>query len=176
MIKTGPKKGSICGRKVKADGKCGWHYRDKEQPIVTRVENRVPPLAKIDSPPPEPVSLPVEDCPVCMEQLCSRDLPFDYYKSNLCNHRIHKDCIIKSGHLKCPICRKDVTTAFDACDRASCNLYFAKYDRQEREEYRNQLINEQSQEILDFLTQAMRQAMEWDDENPPQLTIRFFTG
>lgn len=43
-----------------------------------------------------------EDCPICMESLENVKIPLS------CSHWVHRDCIIKWGKNKCPICTANI--------------------------------------------------------------------
>lgn len=45
---------------------------------------------------------PEEDCPVCMESLSDVNQPLS------CGHWIHRNCVIKWGKDKCPVCRSNI--------------------------------------------------------------------
>ena len=165
-IKSGEKKGQICGRTAKSNGRCGYHFEDKSKPIKV-------------SPAPTPAKniplLPEEDCVICMDELKQIDLPFNRYKEGLCVHRLHKGCILKTGKLQCPICRGDVSTAFNAAEKAECNRHHAKYVGEELREYERQLIEDEDEHMLDFIIAAMNDAMNLESTTfTARLTIRMF--
>lgn len=118
-------KGEQCKRKVLADsGYCKSHIpqssdtyqKIEESTLLTKEESKQEDttiLTKGDSST-DKILLPrkksssiessteFEDCPVCTDPLTKKDVLV------LCKHRIHMDCIIKSGKKECPICRSDV--------------------------------------------------------------------
>lgn len=118
-------KGEQCKRKVLADsGYCKSHIpqssdtyqKIEESTLLTKEESKQEDttiLTKGDSST-DKILLPrkksssiessteFEDCPVCTDPLSKKDVLV------LCKHRIHMDCIIKSGKKECPICRSDV--------------------------------------------------------------------
>jgi len=96
IINSGSSKGKICGRKVKDNGLCGLHSKNKN------------PSPKL------------EECVVCCEELKKREKRFCEYKQGLCIHRIHKKCVIKTGKLQCPVCRLDITNAFSKTHQKQC--------------------------------------------------------
>lgn len=43
-----------------------------------------------------------EECPICMEELTNVHVPLS------CSHWVHRQCIVKWGKDKCPICRTEI--------------------------------------------------------------------
>lgn len=78
-----------------------------------------------------------EDCPICLENYASIDTLSCENK-----HRLHKQCIIKSGKTKCPLCRGKVLglTRVEAKELKSWNK---KYEKQDEKEERRQLREEE---------------------------------
>ena len=64
-----------------------------------------------------------DECPVCLDELDQTDLPLK------CGHYVHRDCIIKSGKTKCPICRFDIYLTLSELKK--CKSYRLQYHRDE---------------------------------------------
>lgn len=60
-----------------------------------------------------------DECPVCCDEFG------DTSRALVCGHWIHVDCIVKSGHMRCPICRTAVYLSTK--DRRRCNQYRQDY-------------------------------------------------
>lgn len=65
-----------------------------------------------------------ESCIVCLESMT------DVKSSFTCGHWIHRECIIRSGRLQCPLCRKRISSEFTNDERVRCYEFedgFAQY-------------------------------------------------
>jgi hypothetical protein len=118
-------KGELCKRKVVADcGYCKSHLSQwngmkcADSMNLTKEEWKQ-----------EESSMEEEDCPVCTDPLSKKDV------IEGCHHRVHIDCIIKSGKDECPLCRGPVH--LKATQRKKLERIQRKYKKEEiREETR----------------------------------------
>lgn len=68
-----------------------------------------------------PLSEKPDECIVCLETLDDKD-------HLQCGHYIHRECIIKTGKNKCPMCRANVK--LDKKEAKECEKYELKYRRE----------------------------------------------
>lgn len=94
------------------------------------------------------------ECPVCYISIEDYILPLEP-----CGHRIHTECIIKSGKAKCPLCRESI-----------CNLTENQLYRLHQENHRlNQaFIGENVEFILDELLHTIESRVGGED-HPDEL-------
>lgn len=129
ILKSGANKGQQCSYQAKYDGLCGKHKKDS---ISARDDSNLKNASSIND---------VEECVVCLCDLDMTDLTFNQINENCCNHRIHKECIIKSGKLQCPLCRMDISSCFNEEEKSSCHKYKDKYNQDQEIENMEQIMN-----------------------------------
>lgn len=110
-----------------------------------------------------------EECPICLENYTSSE-------TLTCEntHHLHKQCIIKSGKMKCPLCRGKVKglTRIEAKELKDWNKKYNKQDeKKERHELREEVNQEAELYLLTFMHELFPQYSdaefeELTEENP----------
>ena len=92
-----------------------------------------------------------EECPICLENYTPSD-------TLTCEntHQLHKQCIIKSGKMKCPLCRGKVK-GLTRIEAKELKDWDKKYNKQDEKKERHQLREEVNHETELYLLEFMHE-------------------
>ena len=106
-------------------------------------------------------------CPVCYEE-------FKFIEASLeCNHKVHRECIIKSGKAQCPICRYDLTIHLNKKQLSRLDNIRRSMEEERIEEEHQELIR-QATEHGGIMVYVDVDANNMDDELVSQLLSDVF--